>query len=82
LDHIGFLPELVKYGFKGGVLCTEATRDFMKEMLEDAIKIRTPDLRPDSIIKKIDFIPVDDESLDHKQKFGFKKSKILLARDL
>jgi hypothetical protein len=32
-----------------------ATRDLMKAMLEDAIKIQTPDIPPNSIIEKITF---------------------------
>jgi Cft2 family RNA processing exonuclease len=32
-DHIGFLPEIIKYGFKGKVCCTKATYELTKTML-------------------------------------------------
>ncbi len=40
IDHIGFLPRLIKEGFKGRILCTDATRDLMKIMLLDAAKLQ------------------------------------------
>lgn len=39
LDHIGFLPYLFKYGYKGPVYCTEPTRDVMALSLLDYVKI-------------------------------------------
>jgi len=33
LDHIGILPEIIKYGFRGEVCCTAATRSLLTEML-------------------------------------------------
>lgn len=33
IDHIGYLPRLVKDGFHGRILCTHATEDLMKIML-------------------------------------------------
>jgi uncharacterized protein len=39
LDHVGFLPYLFKYGYRGPVYCTEPTRDVMALMLLDYVKI-------------------------------------------
>lgn len=40
IDHIGYLPRLVKDGFRGRILCTHATKDLMKIMLRDAAKLQ------------------------------------------
>lgn len=40
IDHIGYLPRLVKDGFSGKVICTQATEDLMKIMLMDAAKLQ------------------------------------------
>ncbi|MFM8914061.1 MAG: MBL fold metallo-hydrolase, partial [Flammeovirgaceae bacterium] len=40
IDHIGYLPRLVKDGFSGKIICTEATEDLMKIMLMDAAKLQ------------------------------------------
>ncbi len=39
LDHSGFLPYLIKYGYKGPIYCTEPTRDVMSLLQLDLIKI-------------------------------------------
>jgi len=39
MDHIGFLPYLYKYGYKGPVYCTPPTRDIGALQLLDSIKI-------------------------------------------
>jgi len=39
LDHVGFLPYLYKYGYRGPVYCTEPTRDIMALIQLDMIKI-------------------------------------------
>jgi metallo-beta-lactamase family protein len=36
LDHTGYLPLLVKHGFAGPVLCSEATADFCRILLTDS----------------------------------------------
>lgn len=40
IDHIGYLPRLVKDGFSGKIICTQATEDLMKIMLLDAAKLQ------------------------------------------
>ena len=39
LDHTGFLPVLLKYGYKGPVYCTEPTLPMMNLIQLDAIKV-------------------------------------------
>ncbi|MBX7124653.1 MAG: MBL fold metallo-hydrolase [Cyclobacteriaceae bacterium] len=40
IDHTGYLPRLVKDGFHGRIICTNATADLMKIMLLDAAKLQ------------------------------------------
>jgi metallo-beta-lactamase family protein len=43
LDHIGYLPRIVKQGFKQPVYCTEATRDLGEIILLDSAKCQEYD---------------------------------------
>lgn len=36
LDHVGYLPKLVRDGFRGSIYCTPATADVMEIVLQDA----------------------------------------------
>lgn len=45
IDHAGYLPRLVKDGFRGPVYCTRATRDLAQLMLMDSAKIQEEDAR-------------------------------------
>jgi len=40
LDHVGYLPKLVRDGFHGPIYCTPATADVMEIVLEDAAGIQ------------------------------------------
>ncbi|RME52866.1 beta-CASP ribonuclease aCPSF1 [Candidatus Woesearchaeota archaeon] len=40
LDHVGFLPYLFKFGYKGPVYCTAPTRDIMALLQLDLVKIQ------------------------------------------
>lgn len=43
LDHCGYLPKLVKEGFKGKIFCTPPTEEIAKIVLLDAAKIQEED---------------------------------------
>jgi metallo-beta-lactamase family protein len=43
LDHVGFLPRIVKQGYKGPVYCTEATRELAEIILLDSAKCQEYD---------------------------------------
>lgn len=45
LDHVGFLPYLFKFGYKGPVYCTAPTRDIMSLVQLDTVKISIADGR-------------------------------------
>lgn len=40
IDHTGYLPKLVKEGFKGPIYCTPPTADLMELMLLDSAKLQ------------------------------------------
>jgi metallo-beta-lactamase family protein len=43
LDHTGYLPRLIKQGFTGPVICTEATRDLCAILLPDSGHLQEKD---------------------------------------
>ena len=45
IDHCGLIPKLVKEGFKGKILCTHATADLAKLLLEDSAEIQESDVK-------------------------------------
>ena len=44
IDHSGNIPNLVKSGFRGDIICTYATRDLCAVMLRDSAKIQQYDI--------------------------------------
>lgn len=40
IDHLGYLPRLVKEGYGGKIICTTATADLAEIMLKDAAKLQ------------------------------------------
>ena len=45
IDHSGNIPNLVKSGFSGDILCTYATRDLCAIMLRDSANIQEGDVK-------------------------------------
>ena len=43
IDHSGYLPRLVKEGFRGPIYCTPATRDLAEILLLDAARLQEED---------------------------------------
>jgi metallo-beta-lactamase family protein len=49
LDHSGMLPKLVNQGFSGPIYCTQATRNLLKILLEDAWGLYERDLERENL---------------------------------
>lgn len=45
IDHSGLIPYMYRYGFRGSVICTNATRDLCSIMLADSAFIQENDTR-------------------------------------
>ncbi|MEO7508912.1 MAG: MBL fold metallo-hydrolase, partial [Pyrinomonadaceae bacterium] len=43
IDHTGYLPRLVKLGFKGPVYCSRGTADLLKILLPDSARLQEED---------------------------------------
>ena len=56
IDHIGFLPDIMKAGFTGKICCTKATASLMLPLLYDAMKITGKHPVPEAICEILDKI--------------------------
>jgi metallo-beta-lactamase family protein len=45
LDHVGYLPRLVRQGFRGRVFCTPGTKELARLVLLDSAKLQEEDAR-------------------------------------
>lgn len=64
LDHSGYLPRLVKNGYKGPIYCTQATADLLKILLMDSAKLQEEDAlfaRKKGFSKHKDPLPLYDQ---------------------
>jgi metallo-beta-lactamase family protein len=43
IDHSGYLPRLVKLGFRGNIVCTKETKELAEILLMDAAKLQVED---------------------------------------
>jgi metallo-beta-lactamase family protein len=59
LDHCGFLPYLVNLGYSGPIFMTEATKDLVEIVLEDALSILITNFKE----KKIPRMPYSQDDL-------------------
>jgi Cft2 family RNA processing exonuclease len=76
LDHIGIIPDIIRYGFNGSICCTEATRKLIFAMLshvEDSEQNY-------SLLKKVRFIDIDGRH-GEKPNLGFGKTYIPITSD-
>ena len=60
IDHTGLIPKLVKEGFTGKIICTEATRSLAEILLYDSAEIQAYDTVPAN--KNIEGQPVSSSS--------------------
>jgi metallo-beta-lactamase family protein len=70
LDHSGYLPLLIKNGFKGNIFCTRPTAALIKIILEDSAKI------PDQHYYDVEHVK---ETLKHLTTLEWNESKTFLG---
>jgi metallo-beta-lactamase family protein len=74
MDHCGLIPRMYKLGFKGPVICTQLTADFVREALHDTVaKVDSfdRDLYDMDDVKAIHF-QCPDAREDFQMGFGYK----------
>ena len=74
MDHCGLIPRMYKLGFKGPVICTQLTADFVREALHDTVaKVDSFDreLYDMEDVKAIQF-QCPDAKEDFQMGFGYK----------
>lgn len=84
IDHSGNIPNLVKRGFKGDIICTSATRDLCATMLADSGHIQERDVEfLNKRRKKRGEAPIDPlytqqdalDSLDYFMTQGYRRTR-------
>lgn len=81
IDHTGYLPRLVKDGFKGRVFCTPGTADLCRVMLPDAGRLAEEDAKEanrEGYSKHVPALPLFTEedalrALTHLQPVGYER---------
>lgn len=87
IDHSGNIPNLVKSGFKGDIICTYATRDLCAVMLRDSARIQQYDMEYINRKRQRDNLPplepiytMEDavNSLKYFVGFGYERTREIL----
>jgi Cft2 family RNA processing exonuclease len=76
LDHIGILPEIIRYGFHGEICCTQATHELIITILTHGVENGCNI----NLLNKTKFVDIDGRHGD-KHNNGFGKTYIPIARD-
>ncbi len=74
MDHCGLIPRMYKLGFKGPVICTKLTADFVRASLHDTVAnvdSFDPELYEMQHVEAIDF-QCPDEKEDFQMGYGYK----------
>lgn len=74
MDHCGLIPRMYRLGFKGPVICTQLTADFVREALHDTVaKVDSfdRDLYDSEDVEAIQFLCPDAKE-DFQMGFGYK----------
>jgi len=79
-DHIGILPDIIQYGFKGKVCCMQATHELIEPMLT-SLNDSEEKTRISNLLNKINFIEIDNRHrVKENKEFG--KTYIPITKDL
>lgn len=70
LDHVGFVPLLLREGFKGKIYCTKPTKDLMQLLLSDALKIAKEEKREIYSMHDIRKTMANIKTVEFKKKFN------------
>ena len=78
LDHIGLIPKLIEWGFKGNVCCTKATMELFYPMLKDALRLEGwASIDIDRLLNKINYFVFDG-----KEDFQWGRKLFPVTKDL
>ena len=78
LDHIGLIPRLIEWGFKGTVCCTRATKELIYPMLNDALRLEgKASIDIDRILGRINYFVFDG-----KEDFQWGQKLFPVTKDL